>query len=354
MLGNNPVNFTDYLGLMEGGTDQAMAIMGKNVVYQSIDGQYHNFPQGFVKDHLDKAKTWAKATGNSLQQACSFGVWGPDYYAFGEPSLRDKVNGYETAAIVSRIGSELALGWITGYGGTMVFAAKLTIGMRFACGAMFIIDSSRNLYDTYQGAMAIAENGLSFQSSLQLFGGAFGLGGNIAGFTHGLSQIDGVLNSRLIGNAEKSIVKNAPKSAGGVTREALIESLKGGTRESGEIAEALARKEIRLSMLGDELFEKAAIRRGFQSSDIAGTRAFCWGEYVYLRRSSMFLSSDMVHEGIHALDFFRGGINYRWTFLSEFRAYRAQQLFQHATIGSSEFSSRFSILRHVWSNYSFF
>jgi RHS repeat-associated protein len=194
MLGNNPVNFTDYLGLMEGGTDQAMAIMGKNVVYQSIDGQYHNFPQGFVKDHLDKAKTWAKATGNSLQQACSFGVWGPDYYAFGEPSLRDKVNGYETAAIVSRIGSELALGWITGYGGTMVFAAKLTIGMRFACGAMFIIDSSRNLYDTYQGVMAIAENGLSFQSSLQLFGGAFGLSGNIAGFTRGLSKVDGIIN----------------------------------------------------------------------------------------------------------------------------------------------------------------
>jgi hypothetical protein len=74
------------------------------------------------------------------------------------------------------------------------------------------------------------------------------------------------------------------------TREQLIDFLDGKTTQSSAIANKIRKGEIKLSVLGDELFERAFGVNG----DVVGIAI---DNKIYLRRNSGTIHSDMVHEG---------------------------------------------------------
>ena len=77
----------------------------------------------------------------------------------------------------------------------------------------------------------------------------------------------------------------------GYTREQLVDFLDGKTTQSSVIADKIRKGEIRLSVLGDELFERAF----GVNSDVVGVAI---DNKIYLRRNSSTIHSDMVHEGL--------------------------------------------------------
>jgi len=138
----------------------------------------------------------------------------------------------------------------------------------------------------------------------------------------------------------------------GLTREALLDSIK-GVAPGDRVAASIVAGDIKVCALGDRLFEKAVRLRdpGISDATLAQTRALQWGEHVYLRSSSRFLDADLVHEGTHVLDWFRGGVRYNSVYLSELSAYKAQRAFQMGKYGSSEFDSWWSMINHIFKNY---
>lgn len=134
-------------------------------------------------------------------------------------------------------------------------------------------------------------------------------------------------------------------SGNNFTREQLIDFLEGKTSQSSEIADKIRKGEIKLSVLGDELFERAfGVNR-----DVVGIAI---DNKIYLRRTSSTIHSDMVHEGIHALDFLKG-MPYEkissWD--GEIRAYTAEHHFQKAAGLAVQFTNEDEIKVHVWKNY---
>ena len=87
------------------------------------------------------------------------------------------------------------------------------------------------------------------------------------------------------------------------TREQLIDFLDGKTAQSSVIADKIRKGEIKLSVLGDELFERAF----GVNSDVVGIAI---DNKIYLRKNSSTIHSDMVHEGTHAIDFLKGMLDY--------------------------------------------
>ena len=83
------------------------------------------------------------------------------------------------------------------------------------------------------------------------------------------------------------------------TRDHLIDFLDGKTTQSSAIANKIRKGEIKLSVLGDELFERAFGVNG-------GVVGIAIDNKIYLRRNSGTIHSDMVHEGTHAMDFLKG------------------------------------------------
>lgn len=129
------------------------------------------------------------------------------------------------------------------------------------------------------------------------------------------------------------------------TREQLVDFLDGKTTQSSEIADKIRKGEIKLSVLGDELFERVF----GVNSDVVGIAI---DNKIYLRRNSSTIHSDMVHEGTHAMDYLKG-LPYEkissWE--GEIKAYTAEHHFQKASGLAVQFTNEDDIKIHVWSNY---
>lgn len=129
------------------------------------------------------------------------------------------------------------------------------------------------------------------------------------------------------------------------TREQLIDFLDGKTTQSSAIADKIRRGEIKLSVLGDELFERAF----GVSHDVVGIAI---DDKIYLRRNSGTIYSDIVHEGTHAMDYLNGLPHDKissWD--GEIKAYTAEHHFQKASGLAVQFTNEDEIRVHVWSNY---
>jgi hypothetical protein len=126
----------------------------------------------------------------------------------------------------------------------------------------------------------------------------------------------------------------------------LLNQLEEKTIQSDKIARAIKNGDIKVNILGDELFDRAL------GSDIAYQR----GNNIYLRSSrATDIFSDAVHEGTHALDFINkfgyDGAKSQWQW--EKRAYYYERQFQIVTNGKTEFKTLNDMLFHIWSNYSY-
>ena len=131
----------------------------------------------------------------------------------------------------------------------------------------------------------------------------------------------------------------------GYTREQLIDFLDGKTTHSSEIAQKLRNGTIKLSVLGDELFERALGVKG----DVAGVAR---DNKIYIRKNSISIHSDIVHEGTHAVDYLQG-VPYKIisSRKGEMKAYKEEHYFQKASGLSIQFDNEDEIRVHVWLNY---
>jgi hypothetical protein len=129
----------------------------------------------------------------------------------------------------------------------------------------------------------------------------------------------------------------------------IAEALDGHTLQSTKIAEAIKSGDIQVSVLGDELFERAVLSK----SDPIDTVAMAYGNKIYLRRSSTNILSDTVHEGTHGLDYLNGfGLQspknvWDW----EKRAFFYEHQFQKATGTKPDFASPKEMMQHIRENY---
>lgn len=76
------------------------------------------------------------------------------------------------------------------------------------------------------------------------------------------------------------------------------------------------------------------------------------GKQIYVRMSSLYLLSDIVHEGTHAIDFINGvpqSVISSWP--GEIRAYSAERAFQLKIGLPLQFKSEEDMMIHIWSNY---
>ena len=143
------------------------------------------------------------------------------------------------------------------------------------------------------------------------------------------------------------VLKKGYQSSGeqNYTKEQLVDFLDGKTSQSSEIADKIRKGEIKLSVLGDELFERAF----GVNSDVVGIAI---DNKIYIRRNSSTIHSDMVHEGTHAMDFLKG-LPYEkissWD--GEIKAYTAEHHFQKASGLAVQFTNEDEIKVHVWKNY---
>lgn len=129
------------------------------------------------------------------------------------------------------------------------------------------------------------------------------------------------------------------------TKEELLSDLRNVTEGSTEIAKMIEGKKIKLSVIGDELFERYL---GADKNIIA----LQIGNNIYVRKSSETILSDIVHEGTHAKDFFIGvpqsTISSR---IGEMKAYTEEHNYQKKKYGKTVFSSVDEIKVHVYNNY---
>ena len=129
------------------------------------------------------------------------------------------------------------------------------------------------------------------------------------------------------------------------TRESLLNEIDGYTQISSEVAKNIRNGNVRITVLGDQLFNDYL---GVDS----GTLGLTIGNHIYLRSSSASIISDLVHEGNHAIEYI-SGINEHniRTWPGEIRAYKAEREFQIKTNRELTFKNENDLLVHVWSNY---
>ena len=158
------------------------------------------------------------------------------------------------------------------------------------------------------------------------------------------------INSSMLGNIESGSkaankIGNSDTMVHSYTRDEIINSLNGVTPKSTEIANSIQNGKIKINVLGDELFESYL----GCSSD---TMAMQVGNQIYVRSSSASLFSDVVHEGVHAMDFINGvdeSVISSWS--GETSAYSAERLFQLESGMQVQFESEEDMMVHIWSNY---
>lgn len=148
------------------------------------------------------------------------------------------------------------------------------------------------------------------------------------------------LGKRLSENKESKT--NISDRVNYLSRNDIIRELMGVTNESTVVANGISNKKINLNILGDNLFDY------FVTPDRTVIGRHVDGK-IYVRRSSFDLISTILHEGIHAMDYFKG-IKYD-PINSELKAYRAENSFQLASGRKTELKSDDEILVYVHRNY---
>ena len=129
------------------------------------------------------------------------------------------------------------------------------------------------------------------------------------------------------------------------TREQLLDFIRGKTQLSTEIVEKISKREIRMSILVNELFD----RYFNPDRNVVGV---AYGNKIYLRRDSISIHSNIVHEGTHALEFINGVSRLSiGSKEGEIRAFKAEHEFQKAAKLPLEFRNEDEIRVHVWLNY---
>ena len=154
----------------------------------------------------------------------------------------------------------------------------------------------------------------------------------------------------VVANSAESLasIRGGARSADGLSNlngRDLAAALDGQTLQSTKIAQGIKNGDIKVSVLGDELFERMVGKPDEVAAAI--------GNKIYLRRSSSSLVSDTVHEGTHALDYLNGfGLNStKTTWQWEKRAFFYERQFQLSTGAKPEFNSSSDMMFHIWSNY---
>ena len=132
-----------------------------------------------------------------------------------------------------------------------------------------------------------------------------------------------------------------------VTREWIIEQLDGKTIQSTKIARLLKSGELKINVLGKELYEQVV------SVDAVNSVACFERGYLHLRRDSKTLLSDIVHEGTHAIDM-REHYGYdllksHWSW--EKRAFFYERQFQISMGVELEYETIDEMLVHIWGSY---
>ena len=142
------------------------------------------------------------------------------------------------------------------------------------------------------------------------------------------------------------------QGSAGVTRQSVVRGLMGHTAQGDEIAAGIECGNIRLNVLGGELFEKAYRLRG--GTETIAPRAFQWANSIYVRRGSSHLLSDVVHEGTHAMDVIFRLVKVPYDtnpYIWEQRAHDAAREFEMAIRGVVEFPKIEEMMRHIFRRY---
>jgi RHS repeat-associated protein len=120
-------------------------------------------------------KTGGKAVGNATASSLSLGFYdGP----FGV-TQQDIYNGYNTSRLIAGLSTELLVG--VGTGGLSRYGAAGKAALAFDTGSN-VLNVGRGVNDAYN-------NGLGVGNGVQIVGGAFGLGGNVAAGGRALQEI---------------------------------------------------------------------------------------------------------------------------------------------------------------------
>lgn len=151
---------------------------------------------------------------------------------------------------------------------------------------------------------------------------------------------------------ESSGNENIARKVGGTTgeihyytREEIIDALDGVTKESTEVANGIRNKDIKINVLGDELFESYT---GYGPE----TTAVAVGDQLYVRNSSESLFSDVVHEGTHVNDYLSGvNVDEIRTWDGEIRAFSAERNYQIKSGMEVQFPNEDDLKVFVWKNY---
>lgn len=239
--------------------------------------------------------------------------------------------------------------------GSIDFAAGLTLGSPRAVGA----GRGSNIFGglVFAGASAALATATSIATGDHAEGSAAQI---IDGACMAVSAGGGLAAGRALGGwGLTQVPKSGPLRAslvngvGGaqVTLNKLVDGLTGLTEQGNRIAAGIRSGQIRVNILGDELFDRAfALKGGAGSSP----QAFQLADQIYIRRGSTNLLSDIVHEGTHVLDELLGTVTvpyqvnpYAW----EKRAFFYERQFQRAGGGTVEFGSIKAMLNFIYTNY---
>jgi len=126
------------------------------------------------------------------------------------------------------------------------------------------------------------------------------------------------------------------------SRDSIIEGIDKKTQTASQIAYAIRNGDIKINVLGDVLFNEYL---GEKDSTL-GVQV---GKQLYVRASSLSILSDIIHEGVHVLDYIAGKKSSRWD--AEMRAYKAEREFQIVTNTKVDFPDMNELEVHVWMNY---
>lgn len=124
----------------------------------------------------------------------------------------------------------------------------------------------------------------------------------------------------------------------------LIAGISGVTKQASDIVDNIKNKKIRLTILGDDLFEKYL-------GVSAETAAYTVDNHMYLRMSTLNGLSDLIHEGTHAMDHISGRSRKNTLISNEIRAYKKEHEFQKAAGIKLDFKDEDEIRIHVYLNY---
>lgn len=127
-------------------------------------------------------------------------------------------------------------------------------------------------------------------------------------------------------------------------KDQLFNSVNGVTVQASEIVQNVISGKIKLTILGDRLFEE------YLGED-EKTAGVAIGNRIYLRQSSVSIFSDFVHEGTHAMDYITKVWDKMNVVTKEMRAYKQEHEFQKAAGIPLEFANEDEIRIHVYLNY---